>query len=111
MDGDKEVNVITGEGVEKLKPGIYQLLHKQRNALWYAPDSYFSARDLAIPAQGDRSRYRRGALGDFVLYIDKDTPIHNSPIWDDEIGGVRLDDADMSRLYYALEVGAAVEVR
>lgn len=111
MEGDKEISSLSGQGLENLKPGTFQILHKQRNALWYAPDSYFQVRGLDVPGQGDRSRYRRGALGDFVLYVDKNTPIHSGPIWNPEIGGVRLNDSDISKLYYSVEVGSAVEVR
>jgi hypothetical protein len=111
MDGDKEVAVASGEGIPSLKPGKYQVLHKQRNALWYAPDSYFTTRGLRVPPQGDKARYLRGALGDFVVFINKDTPIFSGPIWTDEIGGVRLNDTEMSRLYYRVEVGAPIEVR
>jgi hypothetical protein len=111
MEGDKEISVSSGEGFENLKPGTYHVLHKQRNALWYAPDSYFSSRSLPLPAQGDRSRFRRGALGEFVLYVDKETPIHSGPVWSAEVGGVRLGSADLSRMYYSLDVGAPIEVR
>lgn len=111
MNGDKQMSAVAGQGFENLKPGTYQLLHKQKNALWYAPDSYFSARGLDIPAQGDRSRYRRGALGDFVLYINKDTPIYSGPVWDPEIGGVRISEDDMARLYHSVDVGSSVEIR
>lgn len=111
MSGETKVASLSGQGIEGLKPGAYQLLHKQKNALWYAPDSYFTARNLPIPAQGDRNRYRRGALGEFVLYIDKDTPLYSGPIWDAEIGGVRIEESEMSRLYSLIDIGSAVEVR
>ncbi len=111
MEGERQVNLLSGEGVTELKPGTYHIVHKQRSALWYAPDSYFAARNEPVPAQGDKNRYRRGALGEFVLYLDKDTPIHNGPIWSAEIGGVRLSDSDISRLYYSLDIGSTIEVR
>ena len=112
MQGNQRLSVAEAqEGVDELAPGVYQLLHKQRNALWYAPDVYFSHRRLMIPPQGDRSRFRRGALGDFVLFINKDTPIHSGPVWLDEIGGVRLREEELSKLYYQLSVGAVVEIK
>lgn len=111
MDGDKEIGMASGEGVASLKSGTYQVMHKQRNALWYAPDSYFTSRNLKVPPQGDRSRYLRGALGDFVVFINKDTPIFSGPFWTQDIGGVRLNEDDMSRLYYKVDVGAPIEVK
>jgi hypothetical protein len=111
MSGDSVISTASGDGLDKVTPGTYQLLHKQRNALWYAPDSYFSSRNLPVPPQGDKSRFRRGALGDFVLYINKDTPIHSGPFWSTDIGGIRLEDSELSRIYYQLPVGAEIEIR
>lgn len=111
MEGDR---ILDSADVEQLGPverGNYQLLHKQRNPLWYAPNSYFSRRRLTVPPQGDRSRYRRGALGDFALFIDKDTPIHSAPIWAEDVGGIRLKEESLSRIYYRLEIGSVIEVK
>ena len=111
MEGDRVVDAAAVENLGNVKAGTYQLLHKQRNPLWYAPDGYFSRRNLKVPPQGDRSRYRRGALGDFALFIDKDTPIHSSPVWADDVGGIRVAEGDLSRLYYRLDVGSFIEVK
>ena len=111
MKGDQVVAQLSGFGVASLKAGLFKVKHKQRNPLWYAPDSYFAARSLAAPQEGDKARFRRGALGDFVIFLDQDTPIHSGPLWLDSIGGVKMDEADLSKLYYSLEVGAAVEVK
>lgn len=111
MEGANQISSVKGEGVENLRTGQYQLLHKQRSALWYAPDDYFTLRNLSIPGPGDKSRYRRGALGSFVLFLDKDTPIHDGPVWSAEIGGVKLNEPDISSIYYRLPVGAPIEVK
>jgi hypothetical protein len=117
---NKEVSLYEkGELVQKAKiegnldvePGRYQIKHKQRSALWYAGDDYFLSRQLPVPEVGNRERYRRGALGDFALFLDTETPIHSSPIWTPEVGGLKLDDEQMRKIYYALEVGSVVEVR
>ena len=110
MNGETVVQSVQGEGLDRLTDGQYSILHKQRNPLWYAPESYFSRRGLTSPAEGDRTRFRRGALGSFAIFLAKDLPIHCGPMWSDEIGGVRLAVDDISRLYYALELGAPVEV-
>jgi hypothetical protein len=111
MKGDQVVSKLKGEGFTKLTPGVFKVKHKQRSPLWYAPDGYFNARNMAIPAEGDKARFRRGALGDFVVFADQDTPIHSGPIWLDEIGGVKMDEAELSKIYYSLEVGSAIEVK
>ena len=111
MEGDSALTTSKVEGLPQLRPGKYQVLHKQRSALWYAPDSYFSARDIPIPGQGDKSRYRRGALGEFVVYLSKDFPVHSGPVWSPDIGGLRLSELELSKIYYKIPVGADVEVK
>lgn len=111
MDGDKVVFEAAADGADHLAPGKYQVLHKQRSALWYAPDAYFTSRSLPVPPEGDRARFRRGALGDFAIFLGKDLPVHSGPVWSSEIGGVRLEEAEISRLYYSIDVGGAVEVK
>jgi hypothetical protein len=110
MDGASTVYKFKGEGLGQVVPGRYELLHKQRNPLWYAPDAYFAKRGLMVPPAGDRARFRRGALGDFVLFLNKDTPIHSGPIWSEDLGGARLDENDLSRVYYKVEAGTPIQV-
>ena len=111
MQGERQVEHFIGEGVQSLSEGRYELAHKQRSALWYAPDSYFLARGETPPKPGDKARFRRGALGEFSLFVTKDIPVHSGPVWTDEIGGVRLTETEIAKLYYSLEPGALIEVR
>ena len=94
-----------------LAPGMYKVLLKQKNPLWYAPSSYFSVRGIQTPPEGERSRYLKGALGDFAIFLDKDTAIHNSPVANEEVGGVRLARADIEAVFNSLPVGALVEIQ
>lgn len=111
MTGEKEIGSLSGQGIGKLSPGTYKLLHKQRQPLWHAPDAYFVSRGLPVPPNGDKARLRRGALGEYVLFLNETTPIHSGPIWSDEVGGVRMTESDLAKLYNALEIGATIEVR
>ncbi len=110
MNGTTVVGTLRGEGLSELPPGQYTVLHKQKSPLWYAPDSYFSSRMLPIPEAGDKSRYLRGALGEFAIFIDKEIPLHCGPVWNADIGGVRLDEAELSKLFYSVAVGAAITI-
>ncbi|MCB0336950.1 MAG: L,D-transpeptidase [Bdellovibrionales bacterium] len=101
----------TFEGLERLHAGKYQVMHKQRNALWHAPDNYFQTRDLQTPDEGSQERFRRGALGEFAIFIDADTPLHNGPVWSPQIGGLKIEDDVLAKLYYSVEVGTPVEIR
>jgi hypothetical protein len=87
------------------------VLLKQRNAVWFAPDEYFAARGLEVPAENSRERYLKGALGDFVVYLDEDMALYSGPVDVPEIAGVRLDPNDLARIYYLLPVGAKAETR
>jgi hypothetical protein len=110
MKGSNVVDESKIEGVLPLQPGVYSVQHKQRSPLWYAGDEYFSLRGLAVPSIGDKERYRRGALGDFALFVDSDASIHSAPVWTEEVGGLRIDDEKMKKIYYSLDVGAKVQV-
>lgn len=110
-DGDAVVASIPAQGLNNLKPGLHHVLHKQKAPLWYATDGYYAKRGLPTPPQGDRSRFLRGALGSMALYLDKDTPIHSGAVWASDVGGLRMEEADLSRLYYSLPVGAPIEIK
>lgn len=112
MNGADVVREIPVEGVSRLQPGNFSIVLKQRAPLWYAPDSYFSNRQLPLPKSGDQDRYRRGALGEFALFIAENIPVHSGPVDTDEVGGVRIpNNEDMSRVYYTLAIGSAVVVK
>ena len=111
MDGDTAVESVHGDGIQSLKPGKYSIVHKQEAPLWYAPNNYFESRLLSVPSESNSLRYRRGALGNAAIFLDENTPIHNGPIWRDEIGGVRVEDDQMARLFQLLDVGSVVEIR
>ena len=110
MDGSRVIASGTAESIDDIPPGTYQVLHMQKDALWYAPDRYFQRRSLSIPSQGARDRFRRGALGEYAIFINKDIPIHSGPVSLDEITGIRLKTQDISKIYYQLQVGSIIEV-
>ena len=94
-----------------LRPGQYSISLKQNNPLWYAPASYFRQRDMRVPAEGSRERFKRGALGNQALFLNDQTPLHSGPVGSSEIGGLRLNPEDMSELFELVAVGTVVEVR
>ena len=79
--------------------------------MWKAPRTYFLRRGLQIPAEGSDANLVKGALGKQALFMSDNIAIHNSAIWSDEVGGVRLNNNDMARLFEAVETGATIEVR
>ena len=109
--GREIVKQIQGEGVVSMNSGEYFLQHKQKAPLWYAPNEYFTKRQLAVPASENRLRYRRGALGDLALYPTTTFPIHSAPLWSDEVGGLRISESDLASIYFMLPVGAPIVVK
>ena len=109
--GANAVKQLSAEGEIKIGPGEFYLQHKQSEPLWYAPDLYFQKRKLATPKPGDRLRYRRGALGKLALYPTTTFPIHCGPVWNDDVGGLRLSTQELTAIYEALPVGAAIVVK
>lgn len=109
--GKEVLKVIAAEGDIKLAAGEYPLQHKQRNPLWYAPDEYFSRRELRVPPRGDHFRYRRGALGNYALYPTMDFVIHSGPFWSEEVGGLKVSEADLATVFVMMNVGTPIIVK
>jgi hypothetical protein len=98
------------KNISDLEAGEYQIVHKQRHPVWYAPDDYYSRRSLDVPKANSQDRYLKGALGDFVVYLDEDTALHNSLVWSEEVGGIRIADKDIAQIYYKLDIGSVIRV-
>lgn len=108
--GDEELREIHGEGDLNLQPGEYALQAKKENPQWYASDEYFRSRNLVPPPEGDERRFRKGALGVYALFPAPGFAIHSGAIWTKEVGGFRVDAADLAFIYGELEVGAIVRI-
>jgi hypothetical protein len=109
--GQEKIKEIKGEGEISLAPGEYPLQHKQRNPLWYAPDEYFTKRELKVPPKGDHFRYRRGALGPYALYPTMDFIIHSGPFWSNEVGGFKVEESDLASVFLMLNTGTTIVVK
>jgi hypothetical protein len=108
--GESPVTV-KAQGAYALKKGTYTVALKQTDPLWYAPPTYFLRRGMKVPPDGSKARFMRGALGHQALFFDKQAAIHSGPVWNDEIGGVKLSQEDMTRLFGTVAIGTQVEVR
>ena len=110
LPGQEPVTV-KAQGAYALKKGTYSVALKQADPLWYAPPTYFLRRGIKVPPDGSKSRYMRGALGHQALFFDKQIAIHSGPVWSDEIGGVKLSNEDMNRLFETVAIGTQIQVR
>lgn len=102
---------IKAQGTYAMKPGNYKVALKQSDPLWYAPPTYFLRRGIQVPADGSKARFMRGALGSKAIFLDREIPIHAGPVWTEEIGGLRVSEEDMARIFDAVAIGGRVEVR
>lgn len=105
MDGDNLVLSSRVSGLDSISPGRYEVVHKQRNALWRANSEYYQRRSLPVPSEFDPDRLLKGVLGNYALFLDENLPIHCGPAEMEEVGGMQLNEKDISRIYYAIEVG------
>jgi hypothetical protein len=111
--GQSVIAEMPGQGDVPLNPGTYSVQHKLTRPKWYAPDSYFENRGLEVPAdsQAPRARYRRGALGNYALYVTEDWAIHSSMEYSPEVGGFRVGQNDLASIYYLLPVGSSIKIK
>ena len=103
--------VLKAQGAYAMKHGNFSVTRKETNPLWQAPPTYFLRRGLSVPGEGSPERSMRGALGGQALFLDQGRAIHSGPIWNDDVGGIKLSSQDMAMLFDAVAVGATVEVR
>jgi len=105
--GKRSLKILNAEGKVAVKRGAYYLSGKEVDPLWYASDSYCSRRGIAPDSKG---RYLKGALGSRAIFVAPGLLIHSSPLWTEEVGGLKLSGADMLELYDALSLGSPVLV-
>jgi hypothetical protein len=109
--GNEIVKSFKAEGTVTIAPGKYALQYKQKYPTWYAPNSYFEKRALSVPAEQDRSRFMKGALGEYALYPTSGFIIHSAPFYSNDVGGLRVPEDELSAIFSQLQVGSSVVVK
>lgn len=98
-------------GIENLTGSEAVVSLKQKDPVWYAPEEYYRKRGLVVPPDYSRDRFLKGVLGEYVLYLNDEVPLHSGRFELDEVGGLRAEDTkDFSKIYYALNVGSKVSI-
>jgi hypothetical protein len=103
--------VMKAQGAYALKAGSRAVVAKELDPVWNAPPTYFLRRGLAVPEKSSAASSLRGALGHQALVLTGDLTLHSGPIWNDDVGGVRVSPQDMAMLFDMVPVGTVVEVR
>lgn len=100
------------DGIENLKTTEAVVSLKQKDPVWYAPEEYYRKRGLIVPPDYSRDRFLKGVLGEYVIYLNDEIPIHSGRFRLSEVGGIRAKDSkDFSKIYYALNVGSKVSIK
>jgi len=99
--------------------GMFQVLRKEKDPIWVAPDWYYVQRNRPIPAHDHPSRFIRGTLGTTALYLGDGIAIHGTDRPDLLLnpdpearrvshGCIRLTNEAARQLYHRVEVGTPV---
>jgi lipoprotein-anchoring transpeptidase ErfK/SrfK len=126
MEGDREIwsaVVGTGTGTRlegagetwdfSTPRGMFRILHKEKDPIWYVPDWAFVQRGVPLPPDDSPLRREAGVLGTTALYMKELIAIHGTEHpellgQDVSAGCIRMTNEDVRRLYHDLEVGTPV---
>lgn len=99
--------------------GLFQVLRKEKDPVWIAPDWHFVQRGQPVPAFDHPSRFIRGTLGTSALYLGDGIAIHgtdrpqlllnpNPDARRVSAGCIRLTNEAARQLYHMVDVGTPV---
>jgi membrane protein len=99
--------------------GMFQVLRKEKDPIWQAPDWYYVQRNIPIPAHDHPSRFIRGTLGTSALFLGDGIAIHGTDRPDLLLnpdpearrvshGCIRLTNEAARQLYHRVQVGTPV---
>jgi hypothetical protein len=99
--------------------GMFQVLRKERDPVWIAPDWWFVQRGLRIPPPDDPSRFMPNTLGTSALFLGDGIAIHGTPdphlLLDPDPetrrvshGCIRLTNEAARQLFHLVDVGTPV---
>jgi L,D-transpeptidase YbiS len=95
--------------------GVFTILRKEENPVWYKPDWAFVEDNLPVPPPASPKRFVRGMLGKYALSIGGSYKIHGTPyrkLLGQAVshGCIRVGDEDMERLYQLVSEGTTVYI-
>ncbi len=107
------------EGTFTTPIGMFQVLRKEKDPVWQAPDWYYVQRGIPIPAHDHPSRFIRGTLGTSALFLGDGIAIHGTDRPDLLLnpdpearrvshGCIRLTNEAARQLYHRVQVGTPV---
>jgi len=110
FNNNLEIKKYNLKKINNIQEGRFEISLKQKKALWYAPDEYFTNRKLAIPENNSRARFLKAALGEHVLYLSNNIAIHDSIVEIKELPSLIIPSKKLKEIYKLLKVGATVVI-
>lgn len=107
MQGDLPIEQFNFTGIISAKEGAYYVSAKQIDPIWNAPASYFINRGLSIPSNSSRA----GAYGDMAVFATGGLVIHSAPVWISEVGGLKVSQKKLSKIFSSLPLGSQILVK
>jgi hypothetical protein len=103
---------------ESVPSGAYKVGLIQRNPRWYAPDAYYTSRNLKVPPAGSAPRFLKGALGVGAIFLQPlnalntllQIPLHCAKEYTADVGGVQLPENTYLELQRAMRLGNTVVI-
>lgn len=103
---------------DSVPSGAYKVGLIQRNPRWYAPDAYYTRRNLQVPPAGSAPRFLKGALGIGALFLEPlnalntflQIPLHCAKEYTEDVGGIQLHEETYLELQSAVELGKTVVI-
>jgi lipoprotein-anchoring transpeptidase ErfK/SrfK len=109
--GDENILTAQAKSSSGTTQGKFSVALKEENALWYANDNYFAKRSQRMPAEGSSDRYRKGALGEYAVFLSGGMVIHSSPLFDDSVTGFQVTEDEIRSIYNLLQPGTKIIIR
>ncbi len=103
---------------DSVPSGAYKVGLIQRNPRWYAPDAYYTRRNLKVPPAGSAPRFLKGALGIGAIFLQPlnalntllQIPLHCAKEYTEDVGGVQVPEETYLELQRAVELGKTVVI-
>ena len=106
-NGSETVNKFDTYGAKFAKKGSFFITSKNTAPKWQAPNSYFNSRGLAVPQDTNRV----GAYGKTAIFATENLVIHTSPFWTSEVGGIKVSEKKLSKVFASLPVGSPIIIK
>ena len=109
--GDSTLATFHGAVISLPSKGRSIIYSPTIDPIWRATDDYFTRRGLAVPAEEDPSRLRRGALGTIAIEITPGFYLHDATVSTPDVGGIVFKTEEIKEISSILKPGTDFIIR